>query len=66
MDTRVDALISLLEDLERIERHLLHLVEENEACAIETRAYLADSMAQMQNRADFPWPAQRKNGTFLH
>jgi|KBSMisStandDraft_5_1062788.scaffolds.fasta_scaffold3020479_1 hypothetical protein len=42
MDTRVEALVSLLEDLERLERHMLHLVDTNDACAIETRAYLAE------------------------
>ena len=36
MDTRVEALVSLLEDLERLERHMLHLVDTNDACAIET------------------------------
>ena len=54
MDTRVEALISLLEDLERIEQHLLHLVEANEAHAIETRVYLADSIAQMQKSCRTP------------
>ena len=65
MDTRVEALVSLLEDLERLERHLLHLVDTNDACAVETRVYLADSRAQMQNRGENPWLAQRNNGTFL-
>lgn len=62
MDSRVEALISLIEDLERIERHLLHLVDGNEACALETRAYLADSMAQMRHHDE---TAQRNNKTFL-
>lgn len=65
MDLRVEALISLIEDLERMERHLLRLVDTNEARALETRAYLADSMAQMQNRDEYPWAAQRNNKTFL-
>ena len=65
MDLRVEALISLIEDLERLERHLLHLVDTNEACAVETRVYLADSMTQMQNRGEYPWLGVRNNKSFL-
>jgi hypothetical protein len=65
MDTRVEALIALFEDLERLERHLLTLVEANDACAIETRVHLADSWAQMDDRSVSPWLAPRSNKTFL-
>jgi hypothetical protein len=43
-------------------------VDTNEACAVETRAYLANSMAsmaQMQNRGEYPWLGVRNNKSFL-
>ena len=61
MDVRVEALISLIADLKRLERHLLNLVGTNEDWAIETRVYLADSLAQLQNRDEYPMPLPRKN-----
>ena len=64
MDTRVEALISLFDDLERLERHLLRLVEANDACALETRVHLADSRVQVRESSQGPWLAPRNNKVF--
>lgn len=64
MDLRVEALIGMMENLERMERHLLLLVDANDACAVETRASLAESAAQMQTRDRYPRVSGRNNKTF--
>jgi hypothetical protein len=61
MGTQADILLSMTEELRRIDRVLRTLSERNCARVTETRAHIADSRAQVEENK----PA-RKNTSFLH
>lgn len=64
MDSRTEILLSVIGDLQRLDRLLRHIAETNEERAIETQVHVADSMAQLGCGEDVDHPI-RSNGSFL-
>jgi hypothetical protein len=60
---RADILVSLIDDLRRFERHIRLLAATNERHAIQTRAHIADTIAQIDSE-DIDRPI-RANGSFI-